>query len=257
MTGIPENLNLVPHQIPAGVFALVDDEGVVLDLQSNRYLALGRTSALIWKQLAAGESAASTAARLAEALVIPRTEAAALVAEQVRIWREFGLAGDTKSSDSVLPEPRCLHPADPASALDRRLVDASRLVPAAVAQVLIATLGYRRYLRRYGLGPSILHIHRAYRNDRYHHLHEHHTDVLLEIVKAYSVIRRVYWERQNDCVARSLGLTAALCRRGIDAHITIGVTMLPFRAHAWVEVDNMVVNERLGVVREFRPLVQF
>jgi hypothetical protein len=52
-----------------------------------------------------------------------------------------------------------------------------------------------------------------------------------------------YW-KEVKCLQRS-AVTACLLRsRGVPAHLVIGAQRLPFRAHAWVEVDGEVVNER-------------
>ena len=46
------------------------------------------------------------------------------------------------------------------------------------------------------------------------------------------------------CLQRSAALACLLKRFGIPAQMVIGVQQRPFKAHAWVEVDNRVVGDK-------------
>jgi hypothetical protein len=52
-----------------------------------------------------------------------------------------------------------------------------------------------------------------------------------------------YW-KQVPCLQRSAAATCLLRQRGISAELVIGAQSLPFRAHAWVEVEGRVVNDK-------------
>jgi Transglutaminase-like superfamily len=52
-----------------------------------------------------------------------------------------------------------------------------------------------------------------------------------------------YW-KQVLCLQRSAVTCCLLKRCGIPARLVIGVRQLPFRAHAWVESNGMIVNDR-------------
>ncbi|MFP5227313.1 MAG: lasso peptide biosynthesis B2 protein [Acidobacteriota bacterium] len=52
-----------------------------------------------------------------------------------------------------------------------------------------------------------------------------------------------YW-KQVSCLHRSAATTCLLRRAGIDARLVIGAQALPFRAHAWVEIEGIVVNDK-------------
>lgn len=52
-----------------------------------------------------------------------------------------------------------------------------------------------------------------------------------------------YW-KDVWCLQRSAVTTCLLRRQGVDAAMVIGVQQVPFRAHAWVEVDGKVVNDK-------------
>lgn len=52
-----------------------------------------------------------------------------------------------------------------------------------------------------------------------------------------------YW-KQALCLQRSAATACLLKRYGFDAEMVIGAQQMPFKAHAWVEVDRCVVNDK-------------
>jgi hypothetical protein len=52
-----------------------------------------------------------------------------------------------------------------------------------------------------------------------------------------------YWN-EVFCLQRSAATACLLKRRGVPAQMVIGVQQMPFKAHAWVEVEGRVVNDR-------------
>ncbi|HEX5423152.1 MAG TPA: lasso peptide biosynthesis B2 protein [Candidatus Acidoferrales bacterium] len=52
-----------------------------------------------------------------------------------------------------------------------------------------------------------------------------------------------YW-KEALCLQRSAATTCLLRRHGVAAQLVIGAQQLPFKAHAWVEVDGRVVNDK-------------
>lgn len=52
-----------------------------------------------------------------------------------------------------------------------------------------------------------------------------------------------YW-KEVLCLQRSATTVCLLKRHGVAATVVIGVQSLPFKAHAWVEVDGRVVNDK-------------
>lgn len=52
-----------------------------------------------------------------------------------------------------------------------------------------------------------------------------------------------YW-KQVLCLQRSAATACLLKRHGIAAQMVIGAQQMPFKAHAWVEVNGYVVNDR-------------
>jgi len=52
-----------------------------------------------------------------------------------------------------------------------------------------------------------------------------------------------YW-REVLCLQRSAATACLLKRYGVAAQLVIGTRQTPFKAHAWVEVDGRVVNDK-------------
>src|SRR5882762_10012011 len=53
-----------------------------------------------------------------------------------------------------------------------------------------------------------------------------------------------WYPRQALCLQRSAALTCLLRAYGVPAQMVIGAQKFPFRAHAWVEVNGDVVNDK-------------
>ena len=62
------------------------------------------------------------------------------------------------------------------------------------------------------------------------------------VCKAVDLASIWYW-KQVSCLHRSVVAISLLRRRGIACDLVIGVQRLPFRGHAWVEVEGRVVND--------------
>lgn len=61
----------------------------------------------------------------------------------------------------------------------------------------------------------------------------------------------VWYPKRALCLQRAAVTTCLLRSCGVPAKMVIGAKKLPFRAHAWVEVDGRVINERIDVRRVY------
>ncbi len=52
-----------------------------------------------------------------------------------------------------------------------------------------------------------------------------------------------YW-KEVLCLQRSAATACLLKRSGVSAEMILGAQQMPFKAHAWVEVDGRVVNDK-------------
>ena len=63
-----------------------------------------------------------------------------------------------------------------------------------------------------------------------------------------------WYPRQSVCLQRSVVTTCLLRQRGIAAEFVIGCRKFPFGAHAWVEVDGEVANDKKQVQGFYKVL---
>lgn len=61
----------------------------------------------------------------------------------------------------------------------------------------------------------------------------------------------VWYPKQALCLQRSFVTTYLLRKHGVEAEMVLGAQKLPFKAHAWVEVDGRAINERSDVQATF------
>lgn len=64
-----------------------------------------------------------------------------------------------------------------------------------------------------------------------------------EICSAVDMACIWYW-KEALCLQRSAATACLLKKHGLIAQMVIGVQRWPFKAHAWVEVDGRVVNDK-------------
>jgi hypothetical protein len=66
-----------------------------------------------------------------------------------------------------------------------------------------------------------------------------------------------YYLKHALCLQRSAVTTCLLRMKGVSAEMVIGCRKIPFRGHAWVEVDGDVVNDNPKVQTFYRVLDRF
>ena len=66
----------------------------------------------------------------------------------------------------------------------------------------------------------------------------------------------IWYCKEVLCLQRSAATTCLLRKYGVLAHLVIGAQQIPFRAHAWVEVDGRVVNDKQYVHELYARLDQ-
>lgn len=68
-------------------------------------------------------------------------------------------------------------------------------------------------------------------------------DAVDRISAAMNVACSWYW-KEIFCLQRSAATVCLLKKYGVRAQMVIGAQIVPFKAHAWVEVDSRVVNDK-------------
>jgi len=69
------------------------------------------------------------------------------------------------------------------------------------------------------------------------------TDAVEQIRSAVDMACIWYW-KEVLCLQRSAATACLLKQHGVPARLLIGAQQTPFKAHAWVEVDGRVINDK-------------
>lgn len=226
-----------------GVYLAADHgEVVVLDARRDQYSALGPgvSAAVRWALNPAGFPEPPGAAALLEPLV-----RAGLLAPAPQ-----GAGGVT------LPEP-----AEPGGVPSYRwtphLSWAARSgVRASAVQVVraVAAIGRADAIVRRGRIQAVLRWLRA-RHRRLPAAAGPGSAVLAAALVDAHIRARMLYPRQIECLAGSAALAAHAWACGLAVGFVIGVHKYPFVAHAWVEHDGQVLNDRPDVARRLAPIV--
>jgi hypothetical protein len=68
-------------------------------------------------------------------------------------------------------------------------------------------------------------------------------DAIERVCSAVDMACIWYW-KEALCLQRSAATACLLKQYGVSAELVIGARQMPFKAHAWVEVDGRVVNDK-------------
>jgi Transglutaminase-like superfamily len=64
----------------------------------------------------------------------------------------------------------------------------------------------------------------------------------------------IFYFRQVLCLQRSAATAVLLRRHGWKAQMVLGIQMLPFLSHAWVEVEGRIINDKPYMSEIFQEL---
>jgi Transglutaminase-like superfamily len=79
------------------------------------------------------------------------------------------------------------------------------------------------------------------------------SDTVERICSAIDMASIWYW-KEALCLQRSAVTACLLKEYGVPAQMVIGAQQMPFKAHAWVEVDGRVVNDKPYVPEMYQVL---
>jgi hypothetical protein len=95
-------------------------------------------------------------------------------------------------------------------------------------------------------------LHDVVRRQRVH-ARSSHSESVDQLCRALD-LACVFYLKPVLCLQRSSAATILLRRYGIGAKLVIGTQMLPFKSHAWVEVDGIVVNDKPYMAEIYLPM---
>ena len=95
------------------------------------------------------------------------------------------------------------------------------------------------------------------RGNRFHRLHARvRLCRVRERVESPSIAKAIceaintvslWYPKRILCLQRSAATARVMRTHGLYAEMVIGTQQIPFRSHAWVEIDGQVMNERIDV----------
>jgi hypothetical protein len=78
-------------------------------------------------------------------------------------------------------------------------------------------------------------------------------DAIERICSAMDMASIWYW-KEALCLQRSAATACLLKKYAVPAQLVIGAQQMPFKAHAWVEVEGRVVNDKPYVPEMYQVL---
>ena len=202
-------------------FCVVDDIVVFLDVQNDRYFAL---SPSLSKTLLTLRDAVASGASLDADAVRPLVEYGVLV--------EHGAAESWSSSAMHLPQREWQS-------------NGERARPALLtrAWVAIAATLIRLRTQRFA---QVIEGPRALTNPVRGHSPS-------RAIASFLLALRLF-PRRLDCLPASLALRSYLTQLSVPCELVLGVSLKPFAAHCWIEMDGMVIGDTLERVGDYIPI---
>lgn len=77
---------------------------------------------------------------------------------------------------------------------------------------------------------------------------------ILDVVHTFRRLSTLLYTPKNACLLDSVVLTEFLIRRGHQPTLVLGVHTKPFFAHAWVQIDDCVLNDSLERAQVLTPI---
>jgi len=214
---------------PGISFVEQDGERVFLDLNRDRYFALGDPVNRAFTALTHGKPDEQEKAHLRR-----------LVDEKVLLEAPFG--------DNPRP---CRQPSVIASVLDT-----AALQTASPWQILFAGWSIaraKRRLRKRSLAYNVGRLQQL-KASTATEVRRAGKDEPEAIAAAFNTAGRLI-ATLDECLALSFAIAGHCLGRGLDAQLSIGVKLRPFEAHAWVSVEGIIVSDRLDNVRPFASIL--
>lgn len=210
---------------PGVSFCRVDGRCVFLDVPADRYFCLSP----------AGENAF---ARLIEGIALEDRDLATLD----NLARTGPLVRDPSSTIA----PCAAIDVPQASYLDVTAAPGLREMVAAITSLIRSPLR----LRLFGLNRTLVRLERRKRRSAASVA----PDRPREVASAFARLRLVATEKDN-CLTRSIAVAERLISIGAAPQLVIAVKLQPFYAHAWVQCDSWLVNDRHEFVRNYTPIL--
>lgn len=81
-----------------------------------------------------------------------------------------------------------------------------------------------------------------------------------ELIKDFYLLllRKMFFFNNNktDCLTTSVALQHFLAKKGINGILVVGVKTKPFFAHAWIEVDGIIINDDINLRQSLSVILE-
>lgn len=218
----------VSYQLKDGVsFCRVADQTVFLDLSADRYFCLSPVGQRSFDRLVRGETLAQNDLAILKNLTVVRL-----------ITNEAECVAITPCLSIDLPQ--------------HSLLDADRARPEGLDVILAASwlIASSVRLRIFGLRTIVAQL-KARKIGAAGRIEP---TKLAKVAGAFARLRYVATERDN-CLTRSIAVAGRLTACGAQPSLVIAIKLQPFGAHAWVQCDKLLVNDRHEFVRDYTPIL--
>lgn len=219
----------------------IDHEVVLLDLQRDKYLGIGRE-----QQQALSQAIVDWPATEARHETLSPRVALDNLLKPLIDQKMLAEAGASRQPIEVLAAPnRSLDPARPGRSSSASLGLLALLCSASITGIwlkrrnLASIADSVRHLKpRLGACPSLA-----------------DTNELRIAVSSYMRLRPFLFTAHDKCLHDSLTLVRFLAWRGLHPSWVIGVRTQPFAAHSWVQAGDLVLNDVHENVRRYTPIL--
>lgn len=124
-----------------------------------------------------------------------------------------------------------------------RIEDINPCPEALVIRLVFKSLLWLLYFDLVMLSGGFKKVHESVRNHKVFPATANHKHSDSELCRAVD-LACVFYFKQVFCLQRSAATAILLRRYGFDAEMVIGAQVLPFKSHAWVEINGVVVNDK-------------
>jgi hypothetical protein len=228
-------MNRGTFAIRRGLFlAVIDDEGIVMDIAGDRYFGLDARATAIWQELAAGN-------------------APEWARHHIDAWRELGwLVTCEDEPPAPVPDSK------PSGTVgSRQLVPPTSTSRVAHLRAAWYALRARLWFARVWKRREPVRALRDLAGRTRTRPRRRQPDLIAPLLVAFRLRRTPFGREKGDCLSRSLQLARALHDVGVDSDICFGVQKFPFRAHAWVEVGGCIAGDALSAVAGLHVIARF
>lgn len=201
---------------------------VFLDLPADRYFALSQALEITFKKAVAGIS-------------LSETERSSLVKAQLIAPGSAPLS--LRPSEAIRPNSSVFEASRP----DFHWPD--------VGSLAFRIFRARLNLRFKGLPATVAHLmrHKPHSEGNEAQASSSIPGALFQAAAAQHACARLFGSH-DLCLPYAIAVARHLHARGVPADLVIAVGMPPFRAHAWVQWRDVLINERLEIAAHYTPI---